>query len=262
MSCRVRIRLKVTGLTLLCPLLRYCLRQVCVATQLRKLRRTRVVYFPLLSLFHLTSLPPLPESKAPCSSQYSLSSPKTHSAATATAMGGSKCINAGDMQAKPGAIRLRSKTGKFSKHPVAQEAQHGVSVVLAKPVALSTASDATKTSASTTHYVDVEQSTQITQTLVHGCLSSVTFLRSIFPQNCFTTRYYHNTSTQWSYQDFALGTCTARDREIAGHDGAGKAIIALKRGVSDRVDRFLGLMVFHALSPNIVTHLLLGSRHL
>ncbi|KAH7383237.1 HORMA domain-containing protein [Pyrenochaeta sp. MPI-SDFR-AT-0127] len=170
--------------------------------------------------------------------------------ATATVMAARKSARSGATQAKSGAARMRSQIGQISKQPVLQESQHGASVVMAKSVALSKTSNAHTTSTATTQHVSIEQSTQITQTLVHGCLSSVAFLRSIFPQNCFSTRYYHNTSSQWSYDDFASGANTTAGREIEGRDGAGKAIIALKRGISDRVDRFLSLMetgIFDAL---------------
>ncbi|CAO2655935.1 Nn.00g047380.m01.CDS01 [Neocucurbitaria sp. VM-36] len=96
---------------------------------------------------------------------------------------------------------------------------------------------ATTMSTFTVQHVDVEQSVQVMQTMLHGCLSSIVFQRSIFPPNCYETRYYVNNSSQWAYKDY-LG---AQQGVIKG-DGAGGTILALKKGVSARVDRFLSLM--------------------
>ncbi|KAF1845444.1 DNA-binding protein [Cucurbitaria berberidis CBS 394.84] len=111
----------------------------------------------------------------------------------------------------------------------------------------------TTTSTSTTQHVDVQQSVQIMQTMLHGCLSSIVFQRSIFPPNSYETRYYINNSSQWTYKDYL----SANQGVIKG-DGTGGPILALKKGVSARVDRFLGLMetgIFDALQRGFLKSL-------
>ena len=149
----------------------------------------------------------------------------------------SKNIQAGAAQAQSLASRTRGKSAQLAKLSTATAEVQGTQVLLHN-APTTTSEQSAKTLTSTVQKVDVEQSVQIMQTMLYGCLSSVVFQRSIFPPDCYETRYYINNSSQWTYTDYI----SARQGVIKG-DGTGGSILALKKGVSSRVDRFLNLIV-------------------
>ena len=134
-------------------------------------------------------------------------------------------------------VRTRSQSVQCPKNakPIAEP--QAAQVILQKPPA-AILKRVTKTTQSTPQQLNCEQSIQIVQTWLHGCLSSVLYLRGIFPKNCYETRYCINNSDQWTYKDYL----DARQGTIHG-DSVGGAVLALKRNISARVDRFLDLLV-------------------
>lgn len=134
-------------------------------------------------------------------------------------------------------LHTRSQLSQHPKSPGPMTNHLGAQSLVQKPP-LNATNNAQAVSTSTPQQLNFEQSIQIMQTLFHACLSSMLFQRSIFPSNCYETRYYINNSDQWTYRDFI----SARQGEVKG-DGAGGPMLALKKNVSARVDRFLELLV-------------------
>ncbi|KAF1945345.1 hypothetical protein EJ02DRAFT_509577 [Clathrospora elynae] len=157
----------------------------------------------------------------------------------------------------------RNSSSRFAaKKPAPQEVHHGTQVVLQMPKAV-TAPAVTSSTTSTAQTVDVEISMQIIQTLLHSCLSIVAHQRSIFPPNCYENRYYVTKSSEWSYNDYASGVHRVENSNGAGQirDRSGRVIIALKKGISQRVDRFHELLeggVFDALQRGFLASLQLS----
>jgi meiosis-specific protein HOP1 len=51
--------------------------------------------------------------------------------------------------------------------------------------------------------VNEVQSIQLVQTMLHGAMSTLTYLRELFPEKAFEYRYYEMRETPLPYKDFA-----------------------------------------------------------
>jgi meiosis-specific protein HOP1 len=131
------------------------------------------------------------------------------------------------------AVTTRNSSGQRKK-PVPQEKNHSSQVLLQKPA---TVTEATKTVTVNSQQVSVEQSLQLVQTILHGCLAHILFQRSLYPQNCYQSRYFNPDGPEWSYKDSIGG----KDRAVDTPNGS--PIFSLKKGVSERTDRLLDLLV-------------------
>jgi hypothetical protein len=127
------------------------------------------------------------------------------------------------------AITTRNGSGQHKK-PAAQEQQHGAQVLLQKPVT-------TKTATVNSQHVNIEQSLQLVQTIMHGCLAHILYQKSLYPQYCYQSRYFDPDGPEWSYKDYIGG----EDRAIDTPNGS--PIFSLKKGVSERTGRLLDLLV-------------------
>lgn len=84
------------------------------------------------------------------------------------------------------------------------------------------------------------QSIQLVQTMLHGALSTLTYLRELFPERAFDDRYYEMRETPLPYADFAA----ARMPSLKGKaDPHSTKVPVLMRQRSNRVDMFLDWLV-------------------
>jgi hypothetical protein len=129
-----------------------------------------------------------------------------------------------------GTTATRNSSGQFvKKKPARQEHQYGAQVLLQKPTI-------TKTATETSQYVNVQVSTEVTQTLVHACIAQILYRRNLYPRNCFQERFYAYDGPEYKYEEWARG-------EQGSTEGTGGYTRSLKKGVSGRVDQLLGLLV-------------------
>ena len=103
------------------------------------------------------------------------------------------------------------------------------------------AGEATKTH---TH-LDQKQSLEIVQTMIHSALSTITYLRNLFPEKAYTTGWYELRDTVLPYADYAA----VRMPRAASEAGDVRVQIPiLQRGRSRRVEMFLLWIVRNILS--------------
>ena len=110
----------------------------------------------------------------------------------------------------------------------------------------------TETTAITDTVTNVKQSVEIVQTLVHGSISSLLYMRKLLPASCFVERSYAAIKKDVTYEEYASGNGT---RENTDPDkDPGWAFKSLRRGKSTRADRLLDWLVS--------SHSCLGFKHL
>jgi hypothetical protein len=118
------------------------------------------------------------------------------------------------------------------KKPVTHEQQHGAQVLLQKPATTTATTKATET----VQTVDVQVSTEVTQTLIHACVAQILYRRNLYPRNSFQERFYAHNDPEYKYENWARG-------EQGSTEGSGGNIRSLRKGVSGRVDQLLQLLV-------------------
>jgi meiosis-specific protein HOP1 len=84
------------------------------------------------------------------------------------------------------------------------------------------------------------QSIQLVQTMLHGALSSLTYLRDLFPEKAFEDRYYEMRETPLPYADFAAARMPSLKAEADQHS---TKVPILLRQRSKRADLFLDWLV-------------------
>lgn len=84
------------------------------------------------------------------------------------------------------------------------------------------------------------QSIQLVQTMLHGALSTLTYLRELFPEKAFVSRYYEMRETPLQYKDFAAARMPSRQNEADVHS---TVLPILQRHRSKRADIFLDWLV-------------------
>jgi hypothetical protein len=137
----------------------------------------------------------------------------------------------------------RNSSGQFiKKQPVVQIQQHSAQVLLQKPAPVTAEATEAVAVAVTSQQVNVEQSLQLVQTTLHACLAHILFQRSLYPQTCYQSRYFNPDGPEWSYKDSFGG----EDRAV--NIPGGSVIFSLKKGVSERTDRLLDLLVIFSYS--------------
>ncbi|KAF2866938.1 HORMA domain-containing protein [Massariosphaeria phaeospora] len=97
---------------------------------------------------------------------------------------------------------------------------------------------------STAQTLSLKQSNEIVQTLMHGAISSLIYLRGLLPESCFKDQYLATSETALSYESYAAGV-----RENSPGKG-GCRVKALMKGRSTRADTLLEWLekgVFDAL---------------
>lgn len=100
---------------------------------------------------------------------------------------------------------------------------------------------ATETAAITDTVTSVKQSVEIVQTLVHGSISSLLYMRKLLPRSCFVEQSYAAIRKNVTYKEYALGNGV---RENTGPErDPGWAFKSLRRGKSTRADRLLDWLV-------------------
>ncbi|KAF2401012.1 DNA-binding protein [Trichodelitschia bisporula] len=93
------------------------------------------------------------------------------------------------------------------------------------------------------------QSLEIAQTLIHGSISCLAYLRSLFPEKCFDDHVYDTKGEHQTYQQYANGGTGDQPRR------GGTRFKALRRGRSKPVDVFLDLLekgAFEALGRGVL----------
>jgi hypothetical protein len=84
------------------------------------------------------------------------------------------------------------------------------------------------------------QSIQLVQTMLHGALSSLTYLRELFPEKAFEDRYYEMRENPLPYADFAAARMPSLKGEADPHS---TRVPILLRQRSKRADLFLDWLV-------------------
>jgi len=95
-----------------------------------------------------------------------------------------------------------------------------------------------QTHATTT--INEVQSIQLVQTMLHGALSTLTYLRELFPERAFEYRYYEMRETPLPYTDFAAARMPSFQSEADPHS---TKLPVLLRDRSKRADLFLDWLV-------------------
>jgi meiosis-specific protein HOP1 len=91
--------------------------------------------------------------------------------------------------------------------------------------------------------MDQKQSLELVQTMLHSALSSITYIRGLFPLKSYDQRVYEMRDRMLPYDDFAEGRMPDDLNDaIAPHT----TIRVLRRGRSRRVDTFLDWLVSNA----------------
>jgi hypothetical protein len=103
----------------------------------------------------------------------------------------------------------------------------------------------TKTVAEVAAVIDtvtnVKQSVDIVQTLVHGSISSLLFLRKLLPASCFVEQSYAAIKNHGTYEQYASGLGVRDNLEPEKYPGW--SFKSLRRGKSTRADRLLDWLV-------------------
>lgn len=84
------------------------------------------------------------------------------------------------------------------------------------------------------------QSIQLVQTMLHGAMSTLTYLRELFPEKAFEYRYYEMRETPLPYKDFAAARMPSYKSEADTHS---TKLPVLLRKRSKRADLFLDWLV-------------------
>jgi hypothetical protein len=84
------------------------------------------------------------------------------------------------------------------------------------------------------------QSIQLVQTMLHGAMSTLTYLRELFPEKAFEYRYYEMRETPLPYKDFAAARMPSYKSEAGPHS---TKLPVLLRKRSKRADLFLDWLV-------------------
>jgi hypothetical protein len=97
---------------------------------------------------------------------------------------------------------------------------------------------ARQTFATTT--INQVQSIQLVQTMLHGAMSTLTYLRELFPEKAFADRYYEMRETPLPYAEFAAARMPSHKGEADEHS---TRLPVLIRERSRRADLFLDWLV-------------------
>ncbi|KAF2812571.1 uncharacterized protein BDZ99DRAFT_496961 [Mytilinidion resinicola] len=99
-----------------------------------------------------------------------------------------------------------------------------------------------------TQLIEQQQSTEVVQSLIHGSISCLSYLRSLFPEGCFDEQWYDYGDTHWPYEDYAAGNylpehsssqASAKDKGKSDPKLKGTCMRVLRRGRSKAVDTLL-----------------------
>jgi len=91
-----------------------------------------------------------------------------------------------------------------------------------------------------TTIINETQSIQLVQTMLHGALSSLTYLRDLFPEKAFEYRYYEMRETPLPYKDFAAARMPSFKNQADPHS---TKVPVLVRDRSNRANFFLDWLV-------------------
>ncbi|QDS74976.1 hypothetical protein FKW77_005197 [Venturia effusa] len=119
--------------------------------------------------------------------------------------------------------------------------------VRGKTTTKGTTAQSAKNATSTSQLVTQKQSQELAQTLVHGSISCIAYLRDLFPDQCFEEHGFSSSNKHISYRDHASGKSQSRS-------GGGK-LRALRRGHNNNVDSFLDILekgAFEALEKKVL----------
>jgi len=98
--------------------------------------------------------------------------------------------------------------------------------------------------------MDQKQSLEIVQTMLHSALSSLTFMRGLFPVKAFDERVYEMRDEVLPYDDFASARMpTTRDKATTPNT----TLRVLRRDRSRRVNTFLDWLVSSATPQSAVS---------
>lgn len=92
----------------------------------------------------------------------------------------------------------------------------------------------------TTTKVGQVQSLQLVQTMIHGSLSMMTYLREFFPEKAYEERCYEMRDTILPYEDFAAARMPSKRTDPSAFS---TRVPILLRGRSKRADLFLDWLV-------------------
>lgn len=132
------------------------------------------------------------------------------------------------------------------------------------PVANSAQRTAEVTTVASAQIIEQQQSTEVVETLLHGSISCLSYLRNLFAESCFDDQFYEMNDLHWSYGDYAegkhvprdtAGQGSARGKEKATYRRHGTSMKVLRRGRSKGVDQLLDWLergAFEALQRNVL----------
>jgi hypothetical protein len=103
---------------------------------------------------------------------------------------------------------------------------------------------------------NVKQSIEILQTLVHGSISSLLFLRKLLPASCFVEQSYAAIKSHGTYEQYASGLGVRENMEPEKYPGW--SFKSLRRGKSTRADRLLDWLVSGPSSYDTRTYHIIG----
>ncbi|KAF2136996.1 uncharacterized protein K452DRAFT_312695 [Aplosporella prunicola CBS 121167] len=139
------------------------------------------------------------------------------------------------------AMRLRPRSGAPPELPATATRATRTASVAAKNKTAEKASAAKELQP-----IELDQSTDIAQTLIHSSISNVLFCREIFAESCYEHQQYNRDDPQWTYDDY-----------IAGHDPTnssglqrGAVMCILKRGRNKTVNKLMDWLVW---TPSVAT---------
>ncbi|KAF2493327.1 hypothetical protein BU16DRAFT_583445 [Lophium mytilinum] len=99
-----------------------------------------------------------------------------------------------------------------------------------------------------TQLIEQQQSTEVIQTLIHGSISCLSYLRGLFTEGCFDEQWYANGNSHWPYEDYATGNylpehsssqASAKDKGKSEPKHKGTCMRVLRRGRNTAVDTLL-----------------------
>ncbi|OCK84967.1 hypothetical protein K432DRAFT_439681 [Lepidopterella palustris CBS 459.81] len=112
--------------------------------------------------------------------------------------------------------------------------------------------------------IEQQQSTEVVQTLLHGSISCLSYLRALFAESCFDNQHYETNEVHWSYDDYAIGKTQPRHasgQSVGDRKGKteskrqGTMMKVLRRGRSKAVDQLLDWLekgAFEALRRGVL----------
>ncbi|KAJ9635129.1 hypothetical protein H2199_008615 [Coniosporium tulheliwenetii] len=133
--------------------------------------------------------------------------------------------------------RGRAQATKVRPKP----ASSTVTAVKTKPSHTVTEEPAQALKTTSAQLIEQKQSTEVVQTLLHGSISCLSYLRNLFPEKCFDDLVYETSSTHLPYEDYTM--CRSLSPPNKDKERTRTTMKVLQKGRSEVVDKFLAWLV-------------------